>query len=135
MTGEFNPYTLTPKITAATELIGRTGARSVDFRLVGTGDTGDEPPIGWLIVATYESETETRHEAAGAMDPETAILRLCEHLIDGGLCTHCAKLTAFDPVGSDDTLNNVMAPGVCWTMWDPELKTFRRGCEGDDHLA
>jgi hypothetical protein len=20
---------------------------------------------------------------------------------------------------------------VCWYQWDPEMKTFRRGCEGD----
>jgi len=28
-------------------------------------------------------------------------------------------------------MSAVLGPELCWTQWDPELKTYRRNCEGD----
>jgi hypothetical protein len=58
------------------------------------------------------------------MDPLDAVFRLCDEVIDGGQCTHCRKPAGFEPSIETMPLNQF----VCWYQWDPELKTFRRGC-------
>ena len=119
------PGVLSPKFTAAVKLLGRTGARSFDMRWCGTGDDAEQPPIAWVALVEYSA---SRFECAAAPDPETAVLRLCERVIDGGECTHCHRPTGFDD-GADDTLNQLLVPDFCWYMFDPELATFRRSCE------
>lgn len=108
-----------PRFIPATEMIGRTGAKSFQIRY-----SDDEVPVVWFAVAVYN---ETQFECAAAPDPIGAVLRLCDQIVDGGMCTHCQRPTGFiadlDPVPLGEV--------VCWYQWDPELKTFRRGCEGD----
>ena len=108
-----------PRFIAATEMIGRTGASAFQIRY-----SDDEEPTIWLTVAQYEGD---RFECAAGRDPLAAILRLCGQLIDGGICTHCSRPTGF----SADLDALPLAEHVCWYQWDPELKTFRRGCEGE----
>jgi len=110
-----------PRFTAAVAMIGRTGASS--FR-IGWSHEDDGEPTAWYALAAYPND---RAEAAGAMDPVTAVLRLCELLIDGGVCQHCGRRTIF--VADADT-RGVERLG-CVYAWDPELATYRRGCEGD----
>jgi hypothetical protein len=109
-----------PRFIAAVDLIGRTGAKSFAIRY-----TDDEPPVVWAAVAEYG---DGRAEAAGALHPIVAVLRLAELLVDGGQCTHCGRPTGLD-VDSIDTMP--LDTLVCWYQFDPELATFRRGCEGD----
>ena len=124
---------LDPRFTAGVKLIERTGAR--DFR-IGHSDPDDGEPIVWYAVATYKRRPGTRArnpgEAAGALDGVTAVLRLCEQLIDGGQCMHCHQPTIFDPNPQDTPLDDLLDAMGCVYAWDPELLTFRRGCEGDE---
>jgi len=122
-----------PKLLAAVKLLERTGARS--YR-TGYSDPDDGEPTVWYAVATWRGRPaggfavkgRDRHEAAAALDPVTATLRLCEQVIDGGQCAHCKRPTIFladaDDAGPLDRMG-------CVYQWDPELSTFRRSCEGD----
>lgn len=85
----------------------------------------DEVPTVWMATAKYQRGDEVRWEATGAMGPTQAVLRLCEILIDGGHCTHCSRPTGFTEHFDGMPLDQL----VCWYQWDPELSTFRRGCE------
>lgn len=105
-----------PRFIAAIEMLRRTGAVSIGIRF-----QDDEDPTVWLAVATWDKG----EEAAGAMTPLLALMRLCGQVIDGGTCMHCGRTTVF----SDDFRNLPLADAVCWYAWDPEAKTFRRGCE------
>jgi hypothetical protein len=115
----------TPKMTAGIDMIRRTGAAT--FR-VGYSDPEDGEPIVWYACAVYRGG---QAEAAAGFDPETSVLRLCERLVDGGICAHCAKPTIFEQNFEEvDFYNLAMgSPVFCVYGWDPELGTFRRGCE------
>jgi hypothetical protein len=69
-------------------------------------------------------------DTAAGRHPEEAVLRLCARAIDSGRCRHCGKLGLFEPDVPQGA--TPMDPLVCIYSWDPELSTFRRGCEGDD---
>jgi hypothetical protein len=109
-------FEVDPRLPAAVELIGRTGSEGFQLRYCD-----EEKPVVWLALAEYGDHWEV----AAAMAPGTAIFRLCEQLVDGGKCTHCGRPTGvtfdFDPMPVPES--------VCWYQWDPELATFRRGCE------
>lgn len=114
-----------PKMIAGVDLIRRTGAK--DFR-VGYSDPEDGEPVVWYACSIYPGG---QSEAAAAMDPEKAVLRLCEELIDGGTCAHCNKPTVFEENFEDVSFYDLISRDMfCVYGWDPELKTFRRGCEG-----
>lgn len=108
------------RVAAATDLIHRTGATGFQVRY-----QDDDDPVGWIAVATYRDEAA---EAAAALDPLRATLRLGETLLDGGRCTHCQRPTGLEPDSIDQMPMNQL---ICWYQYDPELATFRRGCEGD----
>jgi hypothetical protein len=113
------PPGIDPRLPAMIELIGRTGAS--EFKLQ---HCDEEPPTVWIARSLYE---DGRAECAAAMDPSAAVMRLAERLVDGGLCTHCGK-----PSGFSAEFEGLPLPeAVCWYAFDPELDTFRRGCEGD----
>jgi hypothetical protein len=111
---------LDPRAAAGVKMIGRTGATSIQIRY-----QDDEQPVVWMAVGEW---TGGRQEVGAGFDPTRAVLRLCEQVIDGGQCAHCHRPTGFEP----DQLDTMpFDPLVCWYQWDPELATFRRGCEGD----
>jgi len=126
---------MTPKFLAAVQMIERTGAQS--FR-IGWSDEDDGEPTVWYATATWGRDPATgrpmpkggrlAHEAAAAIHPEQAVLRLCEQVIDGGECSHCHLPTIFVPDSDTEVLDLI----GCVYAWDPELETFRRGCEGDE---
>ena len=127
---DFDPksdFQFDPKFIQGIEMLRRTGMSK--FRIGYTDEKEDGPPVIWHATATYiRNRKRPIHEVAAALDPVEATMRLCEMLIDGGVCTHCKQLTIFYYEGPVD-------PGVllesmgCVYAWDPELKTFRRGCE------
>src|SRR4249920_2032928 len=112
------------KLTAAVEFIRRTGAHQIQVRY-----SDDEEPVIWFVVALYKGKGPARLSkvvVAASTTPTDAALRLCEQIADGGLCVHCGR-----PVGFEPKMLNRMPYDklICWYQWDPELKTFRRGCE------
>lgn len=103
-------------INAAVVMIGRTGARNL---MIGHSNA-HQPPV-WFAVASYREA----HEAGGGMTALKAVLRLLDELIDGGECSHCKR-----PTGVVVELGTMpFADEICWYQYDPELRTFRRGCE------
>lgn len=128
---------LDPKFIAGVDLLGRTGAKN--FR-IGWSDEDDGPPIVWYACAEW-TQVKARAgvleingaEAAAALDPVNAVMRLCERVIDGGTCDHCHQFTIFDDSDPMGTVTEELLDKMgCRYAWDPELKTFRRSCEGDN---
>jgi hypothetical protein len=111
-----------PRFLAATDLIGRTGAVSFQIRYCE-----EEKPVVWMALAEYERGDRNIWMVGAAMSPLAAVFKLCDDLVDGGTCTHCQRPTGFTPDIDPMPANDL----VCWYAYDPELKTFRRGCEGD----
>jgi hypothetical protein len=114
---------LDPRLGAGVDLLRRSGAK--DFR-VGCTPDDDGDPIVWYAVVTYEAGGE----AAAALDPTTAVMRLCDQVITGGTCTHCGRDTIFDENPSDTVFDHILGTMGCRYAWDPGLGTFRRDCEG-----
>src|SRR5437660_3643913 len=118
-----------PRFVAAVKLVGRTGACSFQIRY-----SDDEQPVVWMAVAEYyigPSGKPTKeygkhtYEVGAGMDPLTAVLRLLDNLVDGGICAHCNK-----PTGVTDHWQRPMplSKQVCWYIYDPELQEYRRSC-------
>lgn len=107
-------------LKAGLDLLGRM--RAVNTTI---GWSDDHEPGVWWAVADFPGGIS---EAAGGMNATTAVVRLIEVLADGGgTCTHCGR-----PTGVAVELGSMpLADAICWYQYDPELKTFRRGCEGD----
>lgn len=118
--------TMDPRFLAAYDLLGRSGATKVELRY-----QDDEQPTIWISVGYWNFNGQTRHETAAALSPVKATLRLLERVIDGGMCVHCNKPTAVD-IDLTPDLHPMLPDTFCWYQYDPELKTFRRSCEGDD---
>jgi hypothetical protein len=117
------------KFAAAVEMIGRMGGKQFEIRYCD-GHDGEilDPPI-WIARAKFKDKDHDVWEATGAITPWRAVFRLLETLMDGGECTHCGKMTAVDE-SPPDTSISLTEDLVCWYRYDPELKTFRRQCEG-----
>jgi hypothetical protein len=104
-----------PRFVPAVDMLGRTGADEFQIRFCDEGR-----PVIWMAAARWGK----RWEAAAAMDPVLAVFRLCDEVVDGGICTHCKRPTGFAPDLDAMPLDKL----VCWYQFDPELTTFRRGC-------
>lgn len=124
-----------PRWPAAVDLIGRTGAREFQIRYCE-----EEEPVVWMALAMHlvksgrpvpEGKGGKPVWSVGAgLRPTTALFALCDTLIDGGTCEHCGRPTGFIPDNERQVDEELGVPFVCWYRWDPELKTFRRMCEG-----
>jgi hypothetical protein len=66
--------------------------------------------------------------AAAPVRPTRSALRLIECLVDGGTCTHCKRPSALNA----DDHETFLDKALCWYLYDPELRTFRRSCEDPD---
>jgi hypothetical protein len=108
---------LDERFTPAVDMIGRTGARQFQIRYCE-----EEEPTVWMAAARWDDHWEV----AASLDPVTALFRLCEQIVDGGTCMHCHRPTGFHV----DFHRMPWEQLVCWYSYDPELKTFRRSCEG-----
>lgn len=129
-----NASELDPRFAAGVQMIERTGAK--DFR-IGYSDEDEGKPVVWYAVASYRQVTAgpTVHqgaECAAGLDPLTAVMRLCERLIDGGVCTHCQRPTIFDPdMPTEGVVDEILDAMGCRYKWDIERATFVRSCEGE----
>jgi hypothetical protein len=109
-----------PRFLAALDFMRRTGVIGIWIRY-----SDDELPIIWFVVVEFP---DNKFEVDASLDPVRAALRLCERLCDGGQCNHCGRPTGLEP----DSLETMpFNKEICWYVYDPELKKFRRGCEGD----
>lgn len=122
-------FTDDPVWQAGVDLLRRTGIREFQIRY-----SDDVLPVVWIAVARWQFEKgvpvadggRTRWDAGSALTPVKAMLRLLDHALDGGLCKHCSR-----PSGVTTDIDEMpMEQFICWYQFDPELKTFRRGCEG-----
>jgi hypothetical protein len=109
-----------PRFIAAVALLERTGAGTFSIRY-----QDDEKPIVWIAIAGYEDD---KFAVAAGLNPQKAVFNLCSEVLDGGHCNHCNRPSAF----SEDFDQMLLEEMFCWYQWDPELKTFRRGCEGEN---
>ena len=128
---------LDERFVAAIDLIKRTGADEVQIRF-----SDEEQPVVWMVVAHWperdmgegsehvEGIMPEHHDAAAGLSPWQAMLRFCEQSMDGGTCRHCGRMTSVDENVASPLLDAVTGDSVCWYRYDPELKTFRRACEG-----
>lgn len=119
-----------PRYIAAIDLVRRNGAREIQLRY-----DDEQKPIVWVAVAGFsiingrpsDRGKINAHQAGGGLDPLTAIFALCHACLDRrGVCVHCSRNTMFDETFEPQPLEDF----YCWYQWDPEMKTFRRGCEG-----
>jgi hypothetical protein len=108
------------RFIAAVDLLGRTGAGEFQIRYCE-----EEEPVVWIAAAKWGDVWQS----AGGMTPWLAVWRLAESVLDGGECRHCGRITSVDD-NPPDSLLGVMGEVVCFYRYDPELKTFRRSCEG-----
>ncbi len=109
-----------PRLVACIDLLARCGSTDFELRY-----SDDQEPVVWMAIGTWGEQ----HEAAGAITPLKAVLRLCEQVIDGGECKHCNRPSG---VSDDWTQAMPLQRHVCWYVYDPETERFRRGCEGDN---
>jgi len=118
------------KFTAAIDAVRRTGAKQVQIRV----DEEQDPHV-WVVVSGHATRggrpvstgKVNAWTPAAALDPLRAMLKLAADLYDGGQCAHCLR-----PAGFDEGFGQMpLADHVCWVQWDPEMKVFRRACEGD----
>lgn len=111
-----------PVMMASVELLHRTGISEFQLRY-----SEEMQPVVWMAVVSYQRPGQIAHQTAGALTPRDAVYRLLELVIDGGQCTHCQRPTG---VSDDFTGQMPLEQHICWYRYDPELRTFRRGCEG-----
>jgi hypothetical protein len=118
-----------PILLAGVDMIRRTGARTIQIRY-----SDDEEPTVWMAVCEHRMLDGmpvpqggiSHFDAAAGMTPRRAVLRLLDQLIDGGMCQHCKRPTG---VTEDFEGEMPLSDAFCWYRYDPELATFRRGCE------
>lgn len=112
-----------PFFLACVDMIGRTGPKTLEFRW--SPPEIENTPTVWIAVAGYEVREKWAFVSECAFAVETATFRLLERLVDGGQCQQCSK-----PTGVTREFHRMPIPEeICWYQFDPELKTFRRGCE------
>lgn len=138
---------LSPKFTAAIDLLRATGAKEVDVRFSGAGPQGKDWPVVWSVVYVPDERlgmAPGSFDCASAPNPELAALRLCAHLIDGGVCTHCGKPSVFEDGTNTDFYTDgklmrmkndengeslPVASVFCVYAYEPGLGKFIRSCD------
>jgi hypothetical protein len=114
-----------PLMVAALDLLGRMRASDVSIRW-----HDEEQPTVWMVCASWKTKVDGEDgryfEAAGAMSPARAAMRLIE--LVAGACGHCGR-----PAGVTEEWRADLpdADGRCWFVFDPETTSFRRSCEGE----
>lgn len=119
-----------PRFLAAVDMLRRCGSREFQIRY-----DEEQDPVVWVAVIRLQIDANSRPtgpgvmtvwKCAAGMNPLTAVLALCDETVDGGECQHCHR-----PAGFDRDFGRMPLPDLfCWYQFDPELATFRRGCEG-----
>lgn len=117
------------RIAPLADLARRGGAARWTIHHTEEGDG----PVVWVAVA--EMRKGMSHEpilTGSGVSPYRAAHDLAERLFDGHQCAHCLRFIVLQdhdaPVDAEPMLPESVS---CSYAWDPELKTYRRGCEGD----
>lgn len=122
-----------PRFAAAADLLGRSGADHFEIRYCdGHDEDAGKPPVVWIAIAHWPERPgliPDHYELTAGLSPWRAVFRLCEATMDGGTCVHCGRPSMVDDKPADDVLRAI-GEVVCAYRYDPELKTFRRDCEG-----
>jgi hypothetical protein len=108
-----------PRFLACVDFLGRTGAASFQIRY-----SDDEQPVVWMAVGEWAQG----HECAAGLTPLSAVVRLVEQVGDGGMCAHCGRASG---VSTDWAHEQPLDQLICWHVYDPETRKFRRSCEGE----
>lgn len=124
-----------PRFGAAITMLRSTGMLTFQIRY----SDADEPVV-WMCVGEWNLSEDGRpvnhteegkktYVVACGLHPFAALMRLCDEVVDGGTCNHCHKPTG---ITTEWQHTMPMANDICWYQYDPETKTFRRGCSGDN---
>lgn len=108
-----------PRMLAAIDLIGRTGAKNFQLRY----DDDPEPTV-WVA----DAEWPHGRLCGAGFTPAEAAMALADNAVDGGRCAHCARPSG---VTMEWAAEQPLAELICWFVYDPETKRFRRSCEGE----
>lgn len=112
-----------PFFLACVDMIGRSGAKTWELRYSEPEHKGS--PVVWVAIAGYTTGGKWAHLVECSLNPTQAAFKLLEEALDGGTCQHCEK-----PAGITEHFRGMPVPeAICWYQFDPELATFRRGCE------
>lgn len=115
------------RIVAGTEMLGHLGSSSFEMRY-SEPELKNSPTV-WIAIAHFDNfAAPPPPQVAAGLAPLHALEKLLENLIDGGTCQHCGKPTLFYKEHTEMTEIALF----CAYVYDPELKKYRRGCEGDD---
>lgn len=121
-------------LVASVDVIGRTGARDLEF-----GHTGDDhsalADVTWWAVCSYQG---TRLMVEDHPNPVAALEALATRVLTGGMCTHCRGLIALSDDGAiafdghlldGSPMTRERAEAMPQCRWHREGKRWVRGCE------
>jgi hypothetical protein len=112
-----------PFFLACVDMVGRTGAKTWEIRESEPEHKGS--PKVWVAIAGYTSHGKWAHLVDASLAPTNAVFKLLEQAVDGNECQHCKR-----PAGITADFKGMPVPeAICWYQFDPELSSFRRGCE------
>lgn len=119
---------------AATELVGRTGAKGLEF-----GYLHDDVPIdqaAWYAFAQYKGARIIEENHRG---PVEALEALARQILTGAKCNHCGGLVALSDRGALAYAASTLIDGTPWNIeqtrdtkqcrWRRVGRTWKRGCE------
>lgn len=119
---------------AGLDLIGRTGAKGVEF-----GYQKEGVPVhlaDWYCQAQYQGARVIVEHLTG---PVEAVEAMARRLLTGGRCVHCGGLTALSDRGAMAYPGQPMADGTVWTLdeitaagqcrYTRQGRRWVRGCE------
>lgn len=122
-----------PMLTAAVDVVRRTGAIEVQIRY-----QDDEKPVVWMAAAKHNVDRKGIPVSAGdrrgrerwsvgaALNPAAAVISLAEKLLDGGVCTHCNRPSGIDPDREPGPMP--LDSLICWYQYDQSTQKFVKGC-------
>lgn len=122
-------------VVAATDLVGRTGARELQVGRLHDGVPPEQ--AAWYATATYQGAKVTVEDQPG---PQEALEGLAERLLTGAQCQHCGGLIALHddgaigfpgahrPDGTVWTEEQIEAAGQC--RWRRRGPRWEPGCQG-----
>jgi len=123
-----------PEIIAAVDLVGRSGARSIEL-----GYLHDNVPVekaDWWASANYKG---TKIQVEHAPSPIAAAEALALRLLTGAKCAHCQKLVALEVDAAFAYFHATLMDGTVWNAadaaaagqchWHRDGERWVRGCE------